>query len=72
MTPQLPALDVDVVVEHAGHEVTVRGSNRDFVAEFSTFSSMAHFLRAALPFRKAIPDGYSFQVVCRGFRLPRV
>ena len=72
MTLPLPALDLDLVVEHEGYQVTLRGSGRDFVAEFGTLASLVHFVRAAYPFRTSLPPEYRFQIECKGFRFPKI
>ena len=72
MTRPLPALDLDLLVEHEGHQVKLRGSGRAFIAEFSTLSSLVHFVRAAYPFRRSLPSEYRFQIDCKGFRSPKI
>ncbi len=72
MTRPLPALDVDLVVEHEGYQAKLQGSGRDFVAVFDTLASLVHFVRAAYPFRKSLPSEYRFQIECKGFRFPRI
>lgn len=68
--PLLPALDLNVVVEHGGHRVAVTGSGRRFIATFATVSSLLHFFFASWRLRKFFPESYSFQAEWRGRRFP--
>ena len=73
MNRPVPALDLDLLIEHGGHQVGVKGSGRHFVAKFPTLLSLLHFLLAFWPVRKRVPGEFQFQVEWRDFRfrLPR-
>lgn len=67
----LPALDLDLVIEHEGYQAEVKGSGRHFVAKVPTLLGLLHFARTLWPARKAFPRDYEVQVEWRGFRFPR-
>ncbi len=68
---QLPlhVLDLDLLVQHGGHEVSVKGTGGQFVARFPTLFSLLHFSSAMWPIRKHIPPGMGLQVELHGLRL---
>lgn len=66
----LPALDVDLLIEHNGHQATLQGAGHHFVARFPTLRSLFHFLRTLWPLRKRLPREVEFQVEWKGFRFP--
>ena len=68
MNPPLPALDVDLLIEHQGHRVEVKGSGRHLVATFPTLFSLWHFSRAFWPVRNYVPLDLDFKVEWRSFR----
>ena len=68
MNPPWPALDVDLLIEHDGHQVGVTGSGRHFVAKFPTLFSLLHFSWAFWSVRKHVPREFQFQVELRDFR----
>ncbi len=70
MPKPLPLLDLDLLIEHGGHEAALTGSGRQFVAKFPTLASLFHFSRALWPWRRNLPSEYSIQVEWRGFRFP--
>jgi hypothetical protein len=66
MTPPLPALDLDLRVEHGGHRVSLTGTGKRFTARFPTVASLLHFARIFWPLRKRFPREYSLRVSLRG------
>ncbi len=68
---QLPphVLDLDLVLQHDGHEVSVKGTDGQFVARFPTLLSLLHFSTALWPVRKHIPAGMGLHVELHGLRL---
>lgn len=70
MKKPLPALDLNLLIEHGGHQTSVIGSRYDFVARFPTLLSLLHFVRTLWPSRKEFPRGYGFQIEWKGFRFP--
>src|SRR5271165_1804786 len=71
MKRPLPALDLDLRIEHRGRQASVQGSGKHFVAKCPTLLSLFHFLFALWPLRKQFPTEYNFQIEWRGFRFPR-
>lgn len=65
-----PVLDVDLLIEHAGHQLKLRGSGTRFAAEFPTLLSLFHFLRISWTSRNQMPKATSFHVEWRGIRIP--
>jgi hypothetical protein len=55
MKRPLPALDVDLLIEHDGRHLELRGSEMRFVARFPTLASLFHFLRIFWPYRNRAP-----------------
>ena len=70
MTRPLPALDIDLIIEHDGHQAAVTGSGHRFVAKCPTLKSVFHYSLNLWPWRKVLPSGYIFQMEWRGFRFP--
>lgn len=66
----LPVLDVDLLIEHGGHQVKLKGSGMCFAAKFLTLRSLFHFFRIFWLSRKRIPREASFQVEWRRLRIP--
>ena len=66
----LPALEVDLVIEHGGRRLHLQGSGTPFVATFPTLVSLLHFAPIFWPYRKRIPRPASLQVERRGLRIP--
>ncbi len=66
----LPELDVDVVIEHGGHQMAVSGSGKRFVARFQNLGAIVHFGMRAWPFRKLMPSSCEWQVEWKGRRFP--
>lgn len=70
MKRPLPVLDLDLLIEHGGHQLKLRGSKMRFVARFPTLLSLLHFLLVFWPYRKLAPRGASFRVEWRQLRIP--
>jgi hypothetical protein len=70
MKRPLSVLDVDLLIEHGGHQLKLSGSGMRFVAESPTILALFHFLRIAWASRKRIPRAASFQVEWRRLRIP--
>ncbi len=66
----LPDLDVDLLIEHGGHTVRLRGSRMHFVAQFPDLLSAFHFLRIFWPARTAAPREAGVRIQWRNFSLP--
>jgi len=66
----LPALEVDLVIEHGGRRLHLQGSGRRFTATFPSLASLFHFLRIAWATRKHIPRQASLQIEWRRLRIP--
>jgi len=66
----LHALEVHLLVEHAGHQMTVTGSDARFVARFPTLASMVHFARIGWALRRSIPAEASLSVEWGRFCFP--
>ena len=64
------ALDLDLRIQHAGHELILTGSGGSFVARFPTLLSLLHFARLSWPFRAHLPPDASLQVQWRWLHLP--
>lgn len=64
----LHAVELDLVVEHGGHRVTVKGNRRVFTADFERLTSLLHFVRQAWRWRRQVPAGITVFVTWRGFR----
>ena len=45
MKRPIPDLDVDLLIEHDGYQLKLRGSEMRFVANFPTLLSLLHFYR---------------------------
>lgn len=65
-----PVLDVDLLIEHGGHHLKLRGSGMRFAVRFPTLPSLFHFLRIFWAFRKRIPQDASLQVEWHRLRIP--
>lgn len=70
MKHTLPALDVDLLIEHDGHHMKLRGSAMRFVAKFPTLLSLAHFMRFFWSSRKRIPHEASVHLEWRQLSIP--
>lgn len=70
MTPPIPVLDVDLLIEHDGHRLKLRGSERRFVANVPTLLSLLHFSRIFWQYRKRVAEEYSLEVQWRQLRIP--
>ena len=70
MKRPIPRLDVDLLIEHDGHHLELRGSEMRFVAKFPTLLSLFHFSRIFWPYRKEAPQESSLQVEWRQLRIP--
>ncbi len=66
----LPVLDVDLLIEHGGHQLKLKGSGMCFAAKFPTLRSLFHFFRIFWLSRDRIPQEASFQVEWRRLRIP--
>ena len=66
----LSVLDVDLLIEHGGRHLKLRGSGMRFVANFPTLLSLLHFLRIFWSFKKQVPREVSLQFEWRQFRIP--
>ena len=64
----LPALDVALVIDHAGYQVSVTGSGHHFVTRFPSLRSLVHFARTLWSVRESFPAGYGMDVEWRGLR----
>jgi hypothetical protein len=72
MKPPLPALDVDLLIEHGVHHMRLKGSETRFAARFSTLSSLWHFLRIFWSYRRGACHEATVQVEWRQFIVPVV
>ncbi len=70
MQPPLPALEVDLVIEHGGHAVKVTGSASRVVANFPSLRAALHFARVFWPLRKQVPNQIGLQAEWRQLRVP--
>ena len=66
----LPALEVDLVIEHGGHAVTLTGSSSGLVANFPSLRAMLHFARVFWPLRSRIPNQIGLEAEWRQLRVP--
>ena len=66
----LPVLDVDLLIEHDGHELKLLGSDMRFIAKFPTLGDVVHFSRILWPYRKLVPRESSVRVEWRGLSVP--
>lgn len=66
MTQTPLKLDVDLRIEHAGHQLDLKGSGQRFVARFRTLRGLIHFGRLLWPLRKQMPKGWVVRIVFRG------
>lgn len=70
MRQQLPlAVELDVVIDHAGHSMLVKGREGELVFRFSTLSSLLHFLIASWPARNFSLAGHGLRLEWRRFGL---
>jgi hypothetical protein len=69
MKRPLPVLEVDLLIEHDGHHLKLRGSGMRFVAKFPTLLSLFHFLRNFWSFKQHVPREASLQVEWRQLRI---
>lgn len=68
---QLPiVVEVDLLIEHDGRQLTVQGSGGNFVARFPTLASLFHFARIIWARRTAAPIDATFQVAWRRLSIP--
>ena len=65
-----PVLDVDLLIEHGGHQLKLSESGTRFAARFPTLLSLFHFLRISWASRKRNPREASFSVEWRRLRIP--
>jgi hypothetical protein len=70
MKRPLPGLDVDLLIEHGGHQLRLQGSGTRFAARFPTLASLFHFLRISWAFRKRVPEEASLYVELGRLRIP--
>jgi hypothetical protein len=63
-------LDVDLQIQHKGHELRLKGSGTSFVAQFPTLSSLLHFLREFRTFRRQIPGEATIVAEWGRLRIP--
>jgi hypothetical protein len=70
MKRPLPVFEVDLLIEHGGHRLKLRGSGTRFAARFPTLLSLFQFLRISWASRKRIPPQASFHVEWRRLRIP--
>ena len=70
MQPPFPSLDLDLLIEHAGHQLTLSGSGMAFIATFPSLASLFHFARLGWSFRSQIPRHATLRVAWRGFSIP--
>ena len=66
----LHVLDVDLLIEHGGHQLKLEGSGMCFAAKFPTLRSLGHFLLIFWSSRKLVPREASFQLEWRRFSIP--
>ena len=65
MQRPLPDLDVDLLVEHEGHTLKLRGAGNRFAAKFPTLIALLHFSRIFWPSRKRLPEEILLRVEWR-------
>jgi hypothetical protein len=70
MTRPLPALDLDLVIEHGGRQLKLTGSGSRFIARFPTLSSLIYFARNFWSWKNQIPEQMSLQAEWWLFRVP--
>ena len=70
MKRPLPVLDLDLLIEHGGHQLKLRGVGMRITATFPTLLSAFHFLRTLLPLRRSFPRGLSLYAEWRGICVP--
>ncbi len=70
MKRPLPVLDVNLLIEHGGHQLNLRGSGTSFSVIVPTLLSLFHYLRVSWAFRKQIPREASVYVEWRRLRIP--
>lgn len=70
MKRPLPVLDVDLLIEHGGHQLKLRGSGTRFSVRAPTLLSLFHYLRISWASRNRIPREASVHVEWRRFRVP--
>jgi hypothetical protein len=70
MRRSLPVLDVDLLIDHGGHQLKLKGSEMCFAAKFPTLRSLFHFFRIFWSSRTRIPREASFHVEWRRLRIP--
>lgn len=63
-----PALDVALVIDHAGYQAMVTGSGHHFVTRFPSLGSLIHFARTLWSVKDSFPAGYGMDVECWGLR----
>ena len=69
MQRPLPALEVDLLIEHGGHAMKVTGSASRFVANFPSLRAVLHFARVFWPLRKRIPHQIALEAEWRLLRV---
>ena len=65
MTRLLPSLELDLRIEHDGHQLSLTGSRMRFCANFPTLLSAVHFVRMFWPSRRFLPANASVRVQWR-------
>ncbi len=66
MRHTLRALDIDLQIEHGGHQLKLTGSGMRFVARFPTLLSIVHFTPIFWPVRKILPSEARVRIEWRG------
>ena len=69
MKQPLPVLEVDLLIEHKGRQLNLRGSGTSYVASFPTLLSLMHHARVLWRFRKSVPRGVSLTAKWRKLRI---
>ncbi len=65
-----PVIEVDLLIEHDGRHLTVRGSGRNFVAKFPSLPSLFHFARIFWAHRTEAPIDAIVQIAWRRLSIP--
>ena len=65
MTRLLPRVELNLLIEHEGHEFRLTGTRNRFLADFPTLLSAVHFSRVLWPSRRLLPVGISMRVQWR-------
>ena len=70
MKRPLPVLDLDLLIEHGGYQLKLKGVGTRITATFPTLLAAFHFVRAFLPFRRRFPRELSLYAEWRGICVP--